>query len=207
MITKFQLFESIENWKPKYKVGDYVLVPRNSWGPLPPELDFERDQVMIVTNVDKMDQEYSLDFVIDGKDPELYGNIFDEDDIIQKLNKKEVKFFLEDERRPRKQIFSDEDPYGEEMWESVKEPEKLKVGDYVLFIDDKKIHIGSSMKDRLHGKIGKIISTSFHSGYFNVEFLDDVGGHSCKGKGKSGHCCLVDDRYLKKIDSRDISGV
>jgi hypothetical protein len=77
---------------------------------------------------------------------------------------------------------------------------EFKVGDTVMFIDDKKMRVGSGIKDRLHKKIGKVIATSFRPGYYNIEFLEDVGGHSCKGKGKAGHCYLVDDRYLKKIE-------
>jgi hypothetical protein len=127
MIINFSMFESIENWKPKYKIGDYVLVPANSWGH---GLDFERDQAMVVVRIDMMDQEYALDFVNDvGKDPGLYGNIFDEEDIIKKLNKKEVESILEEERRPRGRIISPEDPYGEENWELDKPKPKKKKRD------------------------------------------------------------------------------
>lgn len=77
--------------------------------------------------------------------------------------------------------------------------DKFEVGDRIMFIDDGKKHIGGANKESLHRKKGKILSASFRPDYHNIEFDDNVDGHSCRGQGKPGHCLLVDDRYLKKI--------
>jgi ribosomal protein L21E len=79
--------------------------------------------------------------------------------------------------------------------------ESFEVGDEVVFIDDGKNRIGGANKESLHKKKGRIISLSFRPDYCNVEFEDRIdGGHSCGGRGKRGHCMLVDDRYLKKVE-------
>ena len=80
-----------EGWMPEYEVGDYVLVNKNSWGSDFGKAHFKEDQPMRVKKINLRDKEYVLDFVLLHPNSSMYGDIFEEDEIIRKLKDYEVE--------------------------------------------------------------------------------------------------------------------
>ena len=80
MITKFKIFESVDN----PKVGDYVLIDKFLFSP---SHNLDKDPVAIISHIDRRYEEYSVDFLEEYQDT---GNIFDEDNILRKLEPHEI---------------------------------------------------------------------------------------------------------------------
>ncbi len=66
----------------------------------------------------------------------------------------------------------------------------FKIGDRVVVLE--------GLNDRLTGLKGVIIADEYSS-MPGVEFSKNIGGHSCHGEGKEGHCYWAYRRFLKKI--------
>jgi len=72
----------------------------------------------------------------------------------------------------------------------------IKVGDWVIATRDL-IHMRIKK-----GMVGRVLEMGIDG--ISIEFVDDVGGHGCGGKGKYGHCWWwFNPIYLKKISKKE----
>lgn len=66
----------------------------------------------------------------------------------------------------------------------------FKLGDLVRVAAHKYIiYLNDLCESNNHGKV---IDINAANGSLCIEFFESIGGHSCGGKGKFGHCCWFD---------------